>query len=243
MKFSNVLFLTSLLGMFSYNALANVTVHVRQQQLEFTELPRLNDVLQQVRDTANIYWPTAALFRDSESLVLLQQKTVADLRLLAELTTDNLLADSAKKLATEIENWLIAQRSEYKVHYERAGLELSLNPRLSQGTYYLAVPARSTQLAVFGATDSRTVTFAFAQQVAAVYQQHALAIADKNEIWVIAPDGTLSKVGVAYWNKQHANTRPGQQFYIPFAKNKLPTPLKDLNDNIVTLLRHRVISE
>lgn len=243
MKFSNALFLTTLLGVFSYNALANVTVHVRQQPLEFAELPRLSDVLKQVDNTADIYWPTAALFRESESLALLQQKTVADLQLLAASTADTLLADSAKKLANEVQNWLIAQRSHYPVHYERAGLELSLNPRLSQGTYYLAAPARKPQLAVFGATDSRAVTFAFAQQVAAVYQQHALAIADKNEIWVIEPDGALSKVGVAYWNKQHASTRPGQQFYIPFAKNKLPTPLKDLNDNIVTLLRHRVISE
>ncbi|CAM5220717.1 capsule biosynthesis GfcC family protein [Alishewanella longhuensis] len=243
MKFSNALFLTTLLGVFSYNATANTVVHVHQQPIEFTELPRLSDILLHVQDEKSIYWPTAALFRYSDTLLQLQQKTVADLQLLAELNTGAMLGERAKVLAAEIATWRIAERSTYPVYFERARLVASLNPRLTEGTYYLATPARNVQLAVFGATDVTAVTFAFQQQITDIFQQHALPFADRSEIWVIEADGSANKVGVAYWNKQKVISRPGQQFYIPFAKSKLPASLKDLNNDIVTLLQHRVISE
>lgn len=242
MKLSGTLLTTALFFSITQTALAETRVYIQDKSISFTVAPRLNEVLTHLPSEQFIYFPTVALFKQSEALVSLQSKVVNDLRQLAGLQQANQAGSVATALAKEIESWQIAERSNVSVFYERARLVPSLNPRLSNGVFYLAVAPRSERLAVFGATNNNAIAFKFEQAIAEIYSASALSIADNSFIWVIEPDGTSRKVGVAYWNKQKDLSRPGQQFFIPFASSVLPSHLQDLNSNIVSLLRHRVIS-
>lgn len=57
---------------------------------------------------------------------------------------------------------------------------------------------------------------------------------------VIAPSGQVSQVPVAYWNHRHTEPEPGSTIYIGFSSWSLPDHYEDLNQQIVSVLTHRI---
>lgn len=242
MKLLNAFTLMVTLSLVSHASFAKTIVNIAEQAISFSETPRITDVLAHITNEDAVYWPAVALYEESTELRQLQQKVIKELNALSQLNVKPPLAELAVALANDIESWTVAQRSPYAIHFERARLVPSLNPRLREGEFYLSLPGRNTQLPVWGATSSPNIAFAFKQQMVDIYQQLALPTADSSFIWLVEPDGTIVKVGIAYWNKQVYFSRPGQQLFIPFAASQLPAAFQNLNNDIVTLLRHRVIS-
>lgn len=241
MKFLKFVLMTGIIAAMC-PAAANTVIHMQQQVLEFEQAPKLVDVLAKIPSPETVYWPTAALFEHSEDLIQLQQRVVADLNRIVAAEQNSVLAKQANRMLEQISSWRLGKRSEFAIYFERSRIIPALNPRLKEGVFYLSTPQRNTKLPVFGASSISFVDFEFSQQISELYAKTTDSNADKSYIWVIDPDGVANKVGVAYWNRQQALTRPGQQFFIPFVKASLPHNLRTLNEDIVRLLQHRVIS-
>ncbi|RWR03120.1 hypothetical protein ED28_04810 [[Pantoea] beijingensis] len=63
---------------------------------------------------------------------------------------------------------------------------------------------------------------------------------DRNIAVVISPLGAVSEVPVAYWNHRHAEMEPGSILYIGFSSWSLPSEYEDLNQQIISVLTHRI---
>ncbi len=67
-----------------------------------------------------------------------------------------------------------------------------------------------------------------------------LAGAERNIAVVIAPDGDVKEAPVAYWNHRHTEAAPGSILYIGFSAWALPEQYEDLNQQIISVLTHRI---
>lgn len=64
--------------------------------------------------------------------------------------------------------------------------------------------------------------------------------AERSIATVIAPSGDVTKVPVAYWNYHHTEPEPGSIIYLGFSSWSLPDQFADLNQQIVSVLTHRI---
>ncbi|MCX8958813.1 capsule biosynthesis GfcC D2 domain-containing protein [Erwinia psidii] len=64
--------------------------------------------------------------------------------------------------------------------------------------------------------------------------------AEKNVATLIAPSGEVTQVPVAYWNHRHTEPEPGSIIYLGFSSWSLPDQYEDLNQQIVSVLTHRI---
>lgn len=67
-----------------------------------------------------------------------------------------------------------------------------------------------------------------------------LSGANLNEAMVIDPNGTVRVAPVAYWNYRHVEAQPGSIIWVGFSDWTLPRQFKNLNQNIVSVLAHRI---
>lgn len=69
---------------------------------------------------------------------------------------------------------------------------------------------------------------------------HRLDGAERNIAVVIAPSGDVTEAPVAYWNHRYVEVEPGSIIYIGFSSWSLPAAYKDLNQQIISVLTHRI---
>ena len=221
---------------------AAVAVQVNQQHFDFATPPTLVDVLKPVALTTRWYWPAAKLYRLSVPTLEIQRSDV--LQLLEQIKADATAAQQSQlsALQYQIKQWRLAQRVVMPIDYDRARIEASFNPRFEPGQYLLQLVKRPQTVKFWGALDNsltlnhRGVT-AIADYVAALSYSE---LADRSEVFIIQPDGTVLKSGVAAWNRQHIEAMPGAQVFIPFSFGGFSPATQRLNDSLLALALHRV---
>lgn len=67
-----------------------------------------------------------------------------------------------------------------------------------------------------------------------------LSGAERNVALLISPAGEVQQVPVAYWNRRHIEPMPGSTIYVGFSSWSLPGEFDDLNQQIVSVLTHRI---
>jgi hypothetical protein len=226
-------------------AIAAVTVTVGQEQYEFTNKPRLVEVLAPFANKQNWYWPSATLFQaDNNELEETRQLLLNNLSAVSQRyqTENPNLVPSLEQLKKTITNWRLARRLHIKIDYDLARIVAAENPQLPQGKYLLELSERKSNVELFGAVNKTSQITHLGNADASKYvtQQTKTDLADKSYVILIQADGRVIKTPVAYWNKIHQEMMPNSQIFVPFKSSFFYPELVSINKQITTLALNRV---
>ncbi|MBT9432152.1 capsule biosynthesis GfcC family protein [Candidatus Sodalis endolongispinus] len=192
------------------------------------------------------WWPGTVIAERTASGI--QQQ--AQQQLLARLSAfsaallgdnDGELADSVDRVRAQLAAMRVTGRQFVPLDPDWIRLHAEANRRLS-GEYSVYTLSRPTSIQVVGVTTpAGPQPYQPGRDVAEYLQTHQrLSGAEKNVVWVIQPDGKTEKVPVAYWNHRHVEVAPGSIIYVGFSSWSLPRAYRDVNEQIVSLLTHRI---
>ncbi|WP_293747856.1 capsule biosynthesis GfcC family protein [uncultured Paraglaciecola sp.] len=225
--------------------MAAVTVTVDQEQYEFTNEPRLVEVLAPFANTQSWYWPSAALFQvDNNELEKTRQLLINNLSVVIkryQAENPNLVA-SLEQLKKTITNWRLAQRLPIKIDYELARISAVANPLLPQGKYFLELTERKNTVQLFGAINKTRLTPHLGHTDVSHYitDQIRTDLANQDYAILIQADGRKMEATVAYWNKAHQEVMPGSQLFVPFKQSLFQPEFTTINQQIITLALNRL---
>ncbi|MEN3261234.1 capsule biosynthesis GfcC family protein [Sodalis endosymbiont of Spalangia cameroni] len=192
------------------------------------------------------WWPGTVIAERGASGVQqqVQQQCLARLSAFsAELRADNNgeLADSVDRVRAQLAAMRVTGRQFVSLDPDWIRLHSEANRRLS-GDYSVYTLSRPTSVLVVGVTTpAGPQPYQPGRDVVEYLQTHQrLSGAEKNVAWVIAPDGKTEEVPVAYWNHRHVEVAPGSIIYVGFSSWSLPRAYRDLNEQIISLLTHRI---
>jgi hypothetical protein len=204
---------------------------------------RLGDLLGQLQIDPQGYWLGASWQR--ESLKQEQQRLKAgvlfdliQLQRLALLQNETGLASAAKRLNEQVSRLPVTGRRLYRLDPLAVELNTAHSPRL-QGGDRLIFPPRPDSIRVTGAVSSDCKLPFTALQQAYRYAQEcpALAEADQDYVYLIQPDGQVSRLGIALWNREEANPpAPGAVLLIPLDATRVDAIVPDLNSELATFI-------
>lgn len=115
------------------------------------------------------------------------------------------------------------------------------NRRL-EGDYSVYTLHKPVTLTLAGLiTDSGKTSWQPGRSVVDYLDAHdRLSGAERNTAVLISPEGRVTEVPVAYWNRRHAEPEAGSTIYVGFSSWSLPGDYDDLNQQIVSVLTHRI---
>ncbi|MGS2719927.1 capsule biosynthesis GfcC family protein [Paraglaciecola aestuariivivens] len=240
-----VLFLSFMALLSSYCTQAEVTISFQQQDYQFKHQPYLTEVLAPLAQKQAWYWPSAALYKNSdEGLNHTKVQVLTTLKLLLNQYQKKQpeLAQSIQALITEIQSWRLAYRLPTQIDYDLTRLQPSKNPRLTPGHYILYLSERKPSVEVFGAIQqSKTLTHHNHSDINRYLKQINLSnLADQDYVILLQADGRQLKVPVAYWNKIYQEAMPGSQIFVPFKARFFQAEFDTLNQQIVQLAANRL---
>ncbi|MGR5409389.1 capsule biosynthesis GfcC family protein [Vibrio sp. PNB22_8_1] len=217
----------------------NVTLLEHNAQLQYQEAVRLDQVLSDALKQTAIQKQTNT-FDEGYRLFDTNKQEIADelynsvvLRL-KKLAEDDDYSTAAEQLLQQIQSYQYAYRIVNSLDIDKVRLDLSRNPRMP-GDYELSLSERPSVVYLAGLATPQSVTFSSFYDVAHYVERGELNDeASKSFAWVIAPDGTASKVGMAYWNNQQRHVIPGSIIFVGFDSNR--SELAALEQDIISLL-------
>ncbi|MGB9097356.1 capsule biosynthesis GfcC D2 domain-containing protein [Erwinia sp.] len=114
--------------------------------------------------------------------------------------------------------------------------------RKLEGDYTVYTLQKPTSISLAGVlSGSGKTAWQPGRSVRDYLQDHdRLSGAERNFAVLIAPNGEVSEVPVAYWNHRHIEPEPGSIVYVGFSSWTLPGDDEDLNQQIVSVLTHRI---
>ncbi len=192
------------------------------------------------------WWPGTIIAEKLATAVQLdrQRQVVARLGALsAGLRQDNddELANSVDQVRSQIAGMRVTGRQFVSMDPDVIRLEDGADHVLS-GEYTVYAESRPTSVHVFGAV-SPAGSQPYQVGVDAddyLVSHERLSGADKSYAWLILPGGQYRQVPVAYWNRRHNEVLPGSVIFVGFSSWSLPSAYRDLNDQIISLLTHRI---
>jgi len=239
-------FLAGILSCLTISAIADskVSVYYPGQQ-EISVVSHAANLSQLVASPAlqgKTWWPGTVISERQASAVAEQhyQQLMARLKAWA--------AESEGEKAATINN-VIQQLSAIKV---TGRLEATLDPdwlrmrpelnRRLAGEYSVYTLPKPHSVTLLGAiTGSGKVSWQPGGDTRDYLDGHdRLAGADRNIAVIISPSGEITQAPVAYWNHRHVEVEPGSIIYIGFSSWSLPGAYEDLNQQIISVLTHRI---
>ena len=217
----------------------NVTLVGHNVQLQYQEAVRLDQVLSdalkqtEMLEQNNTFDDGYRLFDNSkqDTVDILYSSVVLRLKKLAE---DDDYSTAATQLLQQVQSHQYAYRIVTSLDIDNVRLDLSRNPKMP-GSYELVLTERPNLVYLGGLATPKSVTFSSFYEVAHYVEQGVLNNeASKSFAWIIAPDGTASKVGTAYWNNQQRHVIPGSIIFVGFDSNR--SDLTALEQDIISLL-------
>ncbi|UCL88686.1 capsule biosynthesis GfcC family protein [Pseudomonas sp. HS-18] len=211
---------------------------------EIQEGLRLGELLQHERIDPQSYWLGASWQRQS----LQQQQRrlkggilfdLIQVQRLASLQENTSLASTAKRLSERVAELPVTGRRLYRLDPLEVELNAAHSPRLLGGDR-LIFPARPSTVRITGAV-SMDCTLPFVPlQPAYRYAQDCptLADADPDYLFVIQPDGKVTPLGVALWNREDnaEPPAPGAVLLVPLDASQLKDNAPDLNRELADFL-------
>lgn len=239
-------------GFIPFFALAQADVDVIFERhltakIELHDGARLADLLFNVQLPDDIYWRTAQIA--NEKILAKFQETkenlLQDLKSLQVFWMQEgdkgALIQSTQQLLQELDNFPVSGRLSIALDPARSRIDPHGNPLL-KGHYTLFVAPRPDFIYFVGLINGRSKQPLQAGAGLADYWQdyRLLAGADPSEAFLIQPDGSISRVPVENWNKQHREPMAGATLFVGFDPQLLPERYKDINIRIASLLANRV---
>lgn len=140
----------------------------------------------------------------------------------------------ANSLLRQLKQYHYAYRLVTNLDRDVLRLDNSLNPLLP-GQYELALNGRPGTVNLFGVPEQQSMRY-HAGWFISDYLKQAIypRTARDSFAWLIQPDGTTEKTGIAYWNNQHISPLPGGAIFIGFDSGD--DELIQLEQDIATLI-------
>ncbi|QCR37443.1 capsule biosynthesis GfcC family protein [Nissabacter sp. SGAir0207] len=217
------------------------------QRAETVTLEGANDLSELVMNPAlagQTWWPGTVIATPQATLKqqALKRQVLASLGALAahyRADEDNDLAAAVENLHQQVTQLAVTGRQFVTLDPDAVRIRPEWNRRL-EGEYHLYTLPRPTTLRLFGLISHSGLTpFVPGQDTRDYLAGHdRLAGRDRNQVWLIQPDGTVQLVPVAYWNHRHVQPAPGSTLFVGFSS--LPRAYRDLNQQILALLTNRV---
>jgi len=231
-------------------AQADINVVFERHSTANIELPdgaRLADLLFNSRLPDDIYWRTAQIAnpRTMTAIQATKEQLLKDLKSLQifwmRVGDQGALIQSTQQLLQELDKIPVSGRLPVVLDPAKTRVDPDGNPLL-QGHYTLFVTSRPDFIYFVGLINGRSKQPLQSGAGLADYWlgYHLLAGAEQSEAFLIQPDGIISRVPVANWNKQHREPMAGATLFVGFAPKVLPAQYKDINIRIANLLANRV---
>lgn len=252
MKYSKLLCLGLLLiGAGAAQAAVTVSGDVRSPgAFEVKPGARLLDAIRVSQPNAESYWLGAAWLH--QSLVGKQARLKAgvlfDLKLLqrgALLDDKQARADLSARLYQQVERLPVTGRQVAVLDPIAVEAGFARNALLDEGDH-LVYPARPTTVDVLGAVAMPCqVPYRALREVRDYVRDCTLlGDAERDELWLIQPDGQVRRVGVAAWNREDGIVAaPGSRILVPVRSDDLETPTPELNQQLAEFIATQPLAE
>lgn len=193
----------------------------------------------------NAYMAGAALLRTDAVLPQARLKAglLFDLETLAALQNAPDIADAAAQMAREFGALPVTGREPQLL----APRSLAADRRQDRPAHTgdrLIYPSRPETVTVTGAVSHPCVLPHVAMQEARIYRNQCapLPAASPDDLYVIQPDGRVSKIGIALWNRGPLTTlAPGAIIHVPIAGAAVRSRTPDINDEAARFLATQVL--
>lgn len=195
---------------------------------------RLADAILGAKPTELAYPLGAALMRRSQVIahVRLKAGLLHDLDLLADpASVDADLSEAASRLRAWLAGRPATGRVVLQLEPRRLELDLAANGPLADGDRFV-YPLRPSTIAVVGAVvQDCTLPHVPLQDVAGYLPACARSrAADRDQVYVVQPDGHVQVVGIAAWNRSPPQAlAPGATVYVPLAERAVGKVDRDFN--------------
>lgn len=204
---------------------------------------RLGQLLGQLQVDPLGYWLGASWQR--QSLKQEQQRLKAgilfdliQLQRLARLQDNPSLANAARQLNEQVSALPVTGRTIYPLDPLAVELNAAHSPKLLGGDR-LIFPPRPDYVRIVGAVSQDcALPFVPLQQAYRYAQQcPALADADPDYLYLIQPDGQVTRLGIALWNREEAvPPAPGAVLLVPLNASDINAIAPDLNRELAEFL-------
>lgn len=239
------IFAALLMSLFAPLALAAGTVDVYtpgdSKPKTLTDAAHLIDVVGQPR-LAQSWWP-GAVISERQATVVATERQQALLGRLSALAAEESGDDAAAvaSLRRQVEALKVTGRQQVNLDPDYVRVEAGANPPL-QGNYTLWVGQQPGTISVFGLVSSPgKKPFTPGRDVVSYLDEMSLLSgAEKNDAWLIYPNGRTQKVPVAYWNRRHVEPMPGSVIFVGFSPALWGDRYETLNADILHSLTHRI---
>ncbi|WP_160286023.1 capsule biosynthesis GfcC family protein [Pseudomonas knackmussii] len=211
---------------------------------------RLGDVLRIAQVNAEGYWLGGAWLQ--QSLVQPQKRLKAgvlfdllQLEQKALLDDQPVLANLARRLHDKVAALPVSGRRAHLLDPVGVEVDTEQNQRVSAGDVFI-YPARPTTVRVIGAVPADcTLDFVPLQQAHDYLDQCPIrAEADNDYVYLIQPDGQISHLGIALWNRQDAvPPAPGATILVPFKAGNADSAFPQLNAELAEFIATQPLSE
>lgn len=202
---------------------------------------RLADAVLNARPTELAYPLGAALMRRSQVVahVRLKAGLLYDLDLLADpASVDADLSQAASRLRAWLAGRVATGRVVVQLEPRRLELDLDANGLLADGDHFV-YPLRPSTITVVGAVvRDCTLPHVPLQDVADYLPACARSrAADRDQVYVVQPDGRVQTVGIAAWNRSPPQAlAPGATVYVPLAEPAVSKIDPDFNREFASFI-------
>ena len=239
-------FLAGLVACLSFNALAEsqVTVYYPDsaQTAVVSHAQTLSQLLASPALANRSWWPGTVIAEPLATAAAQQQyqQTLARLRAWAA-SEEGERAAAINAVIQQLTPVRVTGRQFTSLDPDWIRLRPEANRRL-EGEYSLYTLQRPDSIMLLGAiAGSGKAVWQPGRDTRDYLAGHArLSGAERNIAIVIAPDGSTQEAPVAYWNHRHVEVAPGSIIYLGFSSWALPDEYRDLNQQIISVLTHRI---
>lgn len=231
-------------------AQADVTVIFERHataKIELHDGARLADLLFNIQLPKDIYWRTAQIANEKTitAFQATKEQLLKDLKALQVFWMregdKGALIQSTQQLLQELDKIPVSGRLSIALDPAKSRIDPHGNPLL-KGQYTLFLASRPDFIYFVGLINGRSKQpLQPGASLASYWHDYSLlAGAAQHEAFLIQPDGSISRVPVANWNKLHREPMAGATLFVGFDPQILPEQYKDINIRIANLIANRV---
>lgn len=208
---------------------------------------RISQAAIAVAPDAHAYLLGAALLRQQQVIPQSRQKAglLHDLTQLARNTDDApAIAAIATRMAERFEAMPVTGRQLQQLLEPRSLEVTRARDGLLQEGDRLVYPARPTTVTVTGAVSNECPLPHEPLLAPADYRSHCALhpAASRDEVYVIQPDGDISRHGIALWNRSPpSSVAPGAVIYIPLSESDVRRIAPEVNEDAARFLATQLL--
>lgn len=240
-KFSLFIFLPLLL----HSKFSNAEIKYVEQKLILNNPAKLSYLLRPyIKELPhNSYLPGFAIYDDKDQSL---QKTREELLVLLELYAQSQSGDDARSirdLIRVIHGWELRKRINVFADFDAVRINGFLNPQLPAGEYTLRFPLQLETAFLVTLLNEKEVNVKLPGKEISdvILKSPPKDFLEESYVWIINLDGSIDKLGIAYWNQRRAQLMPGMIIYSPLKESIFSTLPQQINRLMLELLANRII--